>query len=278
MNPLKPTRTGDGHARDGLLTVLMGLTVLSGLIDAVSYLGLGRLFLGKMTGNVVVLGFATAHVPGFAVASAAGALVSFLLGAVAAGRLHTTLGKRVRRWVSIALIIEAVLLIAAAVVAMVRVDHAVGPGMFALIVLLAGAMGFRNATARKLAVPDMTTTLITLTLADLAADSSLAGGRNPRMLRRAGAVIAMFGGASLGGFLVTQYGLRVPLLLAAGLATSLAVGYLAYHSWRQLAQGQRATAAGKPKATDHQTAARQRTDSHRDPATTLMSGHTDHEP
>lgn len=92
----------------------------------------------------------------------------------------------------------------------------------------------------------MTTTLVTLTLADLAADSSLAGGRNPRMLRRAGAVISMFGGTGLGGFLVTQYGLLVPLLLAAGLAAILAAGYLAYHLWRQAVPDQRSAVAESP--------------------------------
>jgi uncharacterized membrane protein YoaK (UPF0700 family) len=204
----------------------MGLTVLSGLIDAISYLGLGRLFLGKMTGNVVVLGFATAQVEGFAVASAAGALAAFLLGAVAAGRLHTILGQRVRRWVCVALIVEATLLISAAGVAAAGLGEAVDPSTFALIALLAVAMGFRNATARKLAVPDMTTTLVTLTLADLAADSSLAGGRNPRTLRRMGVVVSIFSGAALGGCLLAEHGLVVPLVVAAGLATVLAAGYL----------------------------------------------------
>ena len=50
-----------------LLYALTSLTVVSGLVDAVSYLGLGHVFTANMTGNVVLLGFATAGAPGFSV-------------------------------------------------------------------------------------------------------------------------------------------------------------------------------------------------------------------
>src|SRR6266481_8979898 len=59
-------------------------------------------------------------------------------------------------------------------------------------------MGMRNAAVRKLAVPDMTTTVLTLTITGIAADSSLARGTNPRVQRRVAAVVAMFAGAALG--------------------------------------------------------------------------------
>ena len=45
-------------------------------------------------------------------------------------------------------------------------------------------MGLRNADVRKLAVPDMTTTVLTLTVTGLAADSALAGGTSPGWKRR----------------------------------------------------------------------------------------------
>ena len=104
--------------------------------------------------------------------------------------------------------------------------------IFLLVVLLALAMGLRNATVRKLAIPDMTTTLVTLTLADMASDSFLAGRRNPRLSRRIGSVLSLLGGAFLGGYLVFGYGLAVPLAVAAALATALAVGYPASCVWR----------------------------------------------
>ena len=67
-----------------------------------------------------------------------------------------------------------------------------------MIAFTAIAMGMRNAAVRKLAVPDLTTTVLTLTITGLAADSSLARGTNPRLQRRIAAVVAMFAGAALG--------------------------------------------------------------------------------
>ncbi len=50
-----------------LPAVLVGLTAVTGLVDAVSYLALGHVFTANMTGNVVFLGFALAGAPGLSV-------------------------------------------------------------------------------------------------------------------------------------------------------------------------------------------------------------------
>jgi hypothetical protein len=44
---------------------LMVLTFITGLVDAVSYIGFGRVFVANMTGNVVLLGFAAAGVSAY---------------------------------------------------------------------------------------------------------------------------------------------------------------------------------------------------------------------
>src|SRR2546426_8689305 len=88
-------------------------------------------------------------------------------------------------------------------------------------------MGLRNATVRRLAVPDLTTTVLTLTLAGLGADSSLAGGSNPRFARRVGSVAAMLAGAVAGGLFVLLVGGALPLAVGGGitlLATLVYVG------------------------------------------------------
>jgi uncharacterized membrane protein YoaK (UPF0700 family) len=85
------------------------------------------------------------------------------------------------------------------------------------IALLALAMGLHNASVRKLAVPDMTTTVLTLTLTGLAADSSLAGGQNPRLPRRLLAVALMLLGA-LAGALLLRCGLKWTILAATAVA------------------------------------------------------------
>src|SRR5580704_12648879 len=48
-----------------LVLSLATLTVVSGVVDAVSYFGLGHVFTANMTGNVVLIGFALAGAPGF---------------------------------------------------------------------------------------------------------------------------------------------------------------------------------------------------------------------
>jgi len=205
-----------------LVVVLLGLTVVSGLIDAVSYLGLGHVFTANMTGNVVVLGFAAAGTPGFSVPHTAASLVCFLLGAVAGGRVARRLGEGPRRtWTRLTLAAEAVLVGGAAVVAFAA-PHAAAT-LYTVIALTAAAMGLRNATVRELDVPGLTTTtVLTMTLTGLAADSRAGGGSGVRSPRRSGAVVAMAIGACLGAWLVLHHGLGIPLLVAA-----LATGVLA---------------------------------------------------
>jgi uncharacterized membrane protein YoaK (UPF0700 family) len=176
-----------------------------------------------MTGNVVFLAFAVAGVPGLSAARSAASLLAFLVGALCGGRI----GSRRAEWPKPRLLrlggaIEAALLLVAAGAAAIAPAPA-----YVLIVLTALAMGVRNAVVRKIAVPDLTTTVLTLTVTGLAADSSLAGGTNPRWGTRVTAIVIMFGGAAVGAFLL-RYGLAVPLavsgVIALGVCAILARG------------------------------------------------------
>jgi uncharacterized membrane protein YoaK (UPF0700 family) len=91
------------------------------------------------------------------------------------------------------------------------------PGRFIVVALLAVAMGVQNTAARKLAVPDLTTTVLTMTITGLGADSRWGGGENPRWGRRLTAVAAMLAGAFAGGLLV----LHASVAGAIGTATAL---------------------------------------------------------
>jgi len=198
-----------------LLATLTVLTVVSGTVDAVSYLGLGHVFTANMTGNVVFLGFAAAGAPGFSIAASLVSLGSFLLGAAAAGRIIAHVASR-RRWLLIAMSTEGLFTGLAA--AMSAVHHgaiASGSGRYTVIALLAVAMGVRNATVRRLSVSDVTTTVLTMTLTGLAADSTLAGGTNPKVARRSSAVAAMLVGALVGAVLYLHTGATWPLLVVA---------------------------------------------------------------
>src|ERR1700678_2687249 len=77
--------------RDGkhgpLPPLWLAMTIVTGLVDAFSYLVLGHVFVANMTGNVVFLGFAVAGTPGFSIGASAAAVASFCFGALAGGRV-----------------------------------------------------------------------------------------------------------------------------------------------------------------------------------------------
>jgi uncharacterized membrane protein YoaK (UPF0700 family) len=198
------------------------LTLLSGLVDGVCYLGLGRVFTANMTGNVVVLGFAAAGAPGFSVTATLTSLGVFLVGAMVGGRLTARVASRSHA-LAVAVSLEAVFVAAAAGVAFAAATVATGWGRYTTIALLAFAMGIRNAVIRRLSIPDMTTTVLTMTLTGLAADSTLAGGRNQRAPRRALSALAMLAGAVVGAALYLHTGAGLPLALGAGAAAVTAI-------------------------------------------------------
>lgn len=199
-----------------LPAVLLALTMVTGVVDAASFLGLGHIFTANMTGNVVFLGFAAAGAAGLSIARSGAALAAFAAGAILAGGMEARMSADPRRrWASGAFAVEATLLLAAAAVAAGSGSDLTERGtvLYAVIILTGLAMGIRNATVRKLGVADLTTTVLTLGIAGLAADSSLAGGTNPGWGRRAGSVATMFAGAALGAWL-----LRTSLAWALGIA------------------------------------------------------------
>jgi uncharacterized membrane protein YoaK (UPF0700 family) len=208
--------------RHPLTRALLVLTLTTGLIDAVSYLGLGHVFTANMTGNGVILGFAAAGAPGFSIPASLASLGSFLVGAACAGRITLHVDSR-RRWLLTAMTIEGLLSGAAAVVASSTSTIGSGWPRYAVIVLMAFAMGIRNSTIRRLAVPDVTTTVLTMTLTGLAADSTLAGGTNPKVGRRTAAVAAMLVGAIVGAVLFLHQGATIPLAVVAAMVLGAAV-------------------------------------------------------
>jgi len=216
-----------------VLGVLLALTVLSGLVDGVCYLGLGRVFTANMTGNVVVLGFAAAGAPGFSVTACLTSLLVFLVGAIFGGRVSKHISRRSRMLVT-AVGLEAIFVAAASVVAFTASTVATGWARYATIAILAFAMGIRNAVIRRLAIADMTTTVLTMTLTGLAADSSLAGGGNQRAGRRVAAVLAMLIGAVTGAALYLHRGAGLPLAISAGAAALTAIAAYASRSARYL--------------------------------------------
>jgi uncharacterized membrane protein YoaK (UPF0700 family) len=199
------------------------LSVITGLVDAVSYLALGHVFVANMTGNIVLLGFAVAGAPGLSIPASLAALAAFLLGAVAGGRIASRFGGHRGQHLRTASACAAPLLLITFFVAVLAGQPVSSGARYALLVPMGLAMGLQNATARRLAVPDLTTTVLTLTLTGIAADSRLAGGPGGRPARRVLAVATIFLGALVGAVFVVHVDLFIPLGLAAVLMASTAL-------------------------------------------------------
>ena len=209
------------HFDDLLLTgSLLVLTFSTGLVDAASFLALGHVLTANMTGNVVFTAFALAGVPGHSITRSVLALLSALAGAAVAGRIDKKLVWKHRNvWLSASFAIEAIFLtLAFCVVWFTRGQPIQVSTVNRLIVLAAFGMGIRNGTVRRLAVPDLTTTVLTLTVIGLAFDSFIAGGDNLRWPRKVGSIVMMFMGAVTGAML-----LRHSLALVLGWAALLTV-------------------------------------------------------
>lgn len=208
----------DDDRHGPLQPLMLVLTVVTGLVDAFSYLSLGHVFVANMTGNVVFGGFAIAGVPGFSLLATVVALAAFAGGALLCGRVIRR-GEAQRAGVLYRALGVEVLLVGAAFVVVV----VFGPNTtrYPLLVLLGLGLGVQNAVARWLAVPDLTTTVLTLTITGTAADSRLAGGPGSRAGRRLLSVAAMFLGGLVGALLLRAGLHAVPLLVATVLLATV---------------------------------------------------------
>ncbi|HET9378422.1 MAG TPA: YoaK family protein [Chthoniobacterales bacterium] len=200
--------------------LLLGMTAVTGLVDAVSFLSLGSVFTANMTGNILILAFATARVPGLSAARSSTALIAFVMGAILGGRIMARASADSRiRFAARAFLLEVIFLSAASFCSIGYssdlLEHSFQP--LVLIAFTGLAMGTRNAAVRKLAIPDLTTTVLTLTVTGIAADSSLAKGNNPRLARRVGSVLAIFFGAAFGA-VVIRYSISAALALATAIS------------------------------------------------------------
>ncbi|MEU3460572.1 YoaK family protein [Streptomyces sp. NPDC006733] len=209
------TLVPDLDSRHGPLPPLMlALTVVTGLVDAFSYLVLGHVFVANMTGNVVFMAFSLAGAEGFSLSASLTSLGAFAVGAVVGGRIANRFPHHRARLLLTVTAFEGALVLAAFLSSELTADRPSTTVRFLLIVLLGLAMGGQNAAARRLGVPDLTTTVLTLTITGIAADGRLAGGTAGKAGTRALSAIAMFLGALVGGLLIQGSQPALPLLLA----------------------------------------------------------------
>ncbi|MFE9257297.1 YoaK family protein [Streptomyces sp. NPDC006879] len=209
----------DPKGQHGVLPpLLIALTFVTGAVDAVSFLGLDHVFVANMTGNVVLLGFALAGDRELSATASALAAASFVCGAVIGGRFVAHRFNEPMRLFTTLVAAHAVLVGGAIGAVLAQLPRS------AVIVLLAVGMGLQNAVVRRLAVPDLTTTVLTMTLTGLAADRP-----GPASVRRLAAVVAMFAGALVGGLLQLHHGSTAALVLALALLAAVAGASAASH-------------------------------------------------
>ncbi|MDX6697297.1 MAG: hypothetical protein QOE65_694 [Solirubrobacteraceae bacterium] len=200
---------------------MLVLTVLAGVVDAVSILSLGRVFVANMTGNVVFVGFALAGASGFSLVASLSALGGFLLGAAIGGAAADRLGSHRGHLLRAVAAGELVLLLVALVAAAAAGPHLSGGAKAGIAALGALAMGAQNAAVRNLKVFDLTTTVLTMTLTGIAVD--VRHGDRFAIVRRLLAVGSMLVGAALGAVLVLQVSSVAALGLAAALLAVVVV-------------------------------------------------------
>jgi uncharacterized membrane protein YoaK (UPF0700 family) len=193
---------------------LLALTFGTGLVDAVSVLQLGHVFVANMTGNVIFLGFWLVPHSGVDMTAAVVAFVSFVLGAVLGGRLARHLDSRIRRWLMVALGAEIVVLLTLSILAGTGVLSYHDNGKLILIAGLAVTFGSQNATARQFGIQELSTTVLTTTIVGIGFDSRLAGGTGNRERLRIGVVATMLSGALVGATL-TRFAVAPVIALAA---------------------------------------------------------------
>jgi uncharacterized membrane protein YoaK (UPF0700 family) len=213
-------------AHGPLPILLLLLTTMTGVIDAVSILGLGRVFVANMTGNVVFIAFAITGVPGFSLASSVAAMAGFLIGAFVGGQIVGAFGRHRGLLLRNASGLEFVIVAGALIVTIASHDDAGRGSKVAVSALCAVALGIQNTTARRLAVPDLTTTVLTMTLTGIAADAGHSGVAT--VTRRVLAVLTMFAGAVAGALLIVHTRLAWALAVALFLlgAVAIAAGLL----------------------------------------------------
>jgi uncharacterized membrane protein YoaK (UPF0700 family) len=202
------------------VTALFLLTFATGLVDAISVLVLGHVFVANMTGNVIFLGFWFVPHSGVDLTAALVAFASFVFGAVIGGRFARHLGAHPRRWLGVALGTEVVSLAVLAVLGGTGVLDYENDTKLVLIAGLAVVFGIQNATARQFGIQELSTTVLTQTIVGIGFDSRLAGGSGDREKLRYGVVLTMCAGAVVGATLTLVT--VAPVIALAGVVVAIA--------------------------------------------------------
>ncbi|MEV4672414.1 MULTISPECIES: YoaK family protein [Actinomadura] len=210
------------EARDHgpLPPLLVLLTIMAGLVDSVSYLVLGTVFVANMTGNIIFLGLGLGGGPGVVgkILSIALSVTCFCAGAATGGHAAFNGITHRGRLLGAATATQACALAVTALI-VTGLDHVGDPRRQVAIGVLAVSMGWQYAIVRRLEVPDFRTVVVTTTLTSLVADKAEV---KERVVRRGLSVAALLLGAAVGAVLVQNVSIAAPLWCATGVLVVVA--------------------------------------------------------
>jgi uncharacterized membrane protein YoaK (UPF0700 family) len=216
-----------GRRRDALL---IGLTFAAGVVDAVSYLGLGQIFTANMTGNVVFLALAIGEHNVRTALHSVGALIVFSLAAAASGQIllrPRPPGHWPRRVTG--LIVAELACLAAFAGVWASVGGRPDAGLLYLLIGLSSfGMGIQNAAARHLAVPGLTSTVVTGALTNFMVELPALGISGTAQRRGGLSIVALFAGAAIGATLIVYARPFAPIATVAIVAGVATAAYLAF--------------------------------------------------
>lgn len=201
-------------------SLLISLTFATGIADALSYLGLGQIFTANMTGNTVFIAIAAAQLNVLLADRSGVALAGFATGAFVASR-RLEISRDSDPWPRVVTRTLYVELGFVAVFSLVWFTVRGTPSAlvtYGLIAISSVGMGMQSAVGRKLAVPSVSTNVLTMALTGLMAELAALGISGPNWRRWAAAILAMAGGAGIGGALFLWDRSVVPFPFLAVLA------------------------------------------------------------
>jgi uncharacterized membrane protein YoaK (UPF0700 family) len=197
-----------------LTRTLLLLTFVTGIVDAVSFVGLGQVFAAMQTGNVIFLGLGIGGAAGAPVGLPLVALLAFLLGGLGGLMLSPSGAVPALRP---ALWVEVFLLGGAALLALLTDPAPRDAGAYLLVALLSVTMGLRNTVARQIGGQNFATTVLNLTLTAMTAVAPGSPASADDLGQRGAAFLAIAAGAAAGALLL-QASVGLALLAAAAIA------------------------------------------------------------
>jgi uncharacterized membrane protein YoaK (UPF0700 family) len=214
------TAQADTTARD---LRLIGLTLSSGAIDAISFVALGKVFTAFMTGNLVFLGLGVGDAGGPDVLRVLIALAGFAAGVFGATRIVNG-SSGLGTWSpGVAFALAGTVTLQAGFLAL-WVTVSGRPGTESgdvLIGLMAVAMGLQSGAVASLAVKGVFTTAATATLLFVMRDLADGDSTSRERARLTGVLLALVTGALAGGLLLVHARAYAPVLplVVTGLVT-----------------------------------------------------------